>query len=101
MWWGQDIRNPDKYRGHTVRMTAWIKTENASRVSQNLRPKGPDFKLLAICTHNPAGGTTDWTQHVITCVIPKATQCLDTGFAFDGSGKFWIDMDSLKYEIVK
>jgi RNA polymerase sigma factor (sigma-70 family) len=28
------------------------------------------------------------------------TQCLDTGFAFHGSGKVWIDMDSLKYEIV-
>ncbi len=99
MWWGQDIRNPDKYRGHTVRMTAWIKTEKVSNISQNLRPKGADFKLLANCTHSPASGTTDWTEHVITCTVPKDTQCLDTGFAFSGSGKVWIDMDSLKYEI--
>src|SRR4051812_24482511 len=28
MWWGQDIREPDKYRGHTVRMTVWAKSEN-------------------------------------------------------------------------
>ena len=99
MWWGQDIRTPEKYLGHTVRMTAWIKTENISNVSQNLRPKGPNFKLLATCTHSPVTGTTDWTQHVITCVIPKQTQCLDTGFAFTGSGKVWIDMETLKYEI--
>jgi hypothetical protein len=100
MWWGQDIRTPKKYLGHTVRMTAWIKAENLSnRVSQNLRPKGPNFKLLATCTHSPVTGTTDWTQRSIICVIPKETQCLDTGFAFSGSGKVWIDMESLKYEI--
>lgn len=42
---------------------------------------------------------TEWTQRTIMCRIPKETQCLDTGFAFFGSGKVWIDMDSLKYEI--
>jgi len=31
--------------------------------------------------------------------IPKVTQCLDAGFLFTGSGKVWIDMDALKYEI--
>ena len=100
MWWGEDIRTPGDFLGHTVRMTAWIKTEHVTlQVSQNLRPKGPNFKLVATCTHSPASGTTGWTEHVITCVIPKSTQCLDTGFAFTGSGKVWIDMTSLKYEI--
>ncbi len=99
MWWGQDIRTPEPVLGHTVRMTAWIKTENAFHVSQNLRPKGPNFNLVATCTHSPADGTTGWTKHVITCFIPKTTQCLDTGFAFTGGGKVWIDMQSLKYEI--
>jgi hypothetical protein len=103
MWWGQDIRNPDKYRGHTVRMTVWIKSENVSnRVRPNLRPKGPYFKLLA--QDKKVGGknirgTTDWSKHTILCEIPEDTQCLDTGFAFHGGGKFWIDMDSLQYEI--
>lgn len=104
MWWGQDIRNPEKYLGHTVRMTVWIKTESVSGdVRPNLRPKGPNFKLLA--QDRMAGsritGSSDWIQHTITCFIPKGTQCLDTGVAFDGSGKVWIDMDSLKYEIIK
>jgi hypothetical protein len=99
MWWGQDIRAPDKYLGHKVRMTVWMKSDNISgRVTSNLRPKGPDFKLLANCSTSPARGTTDWTQHDITCFIPKGTQCLDTGFDFSGSGRVWIDMDSLKYE---
>jgi RNA polymerase sigma factor (sigma-70 family) len=98
MWWGRDIRSPEKYLGHRVRMSVWIKTENITKVGQNLRPKGPDFKLLANCTYSPARGSADWTLHEITCFIPKATQCLDTGFEFTGSGRVWIDMDSLKYE---
>jgi RNA polymerase sigma factor (sigma-70 family) len=103
MWWGQDIRDPDKYRGHTVRMTVWAKSENIDgNVRPNLRPKGPFFRLLA--QDKKVGGkqirrTTEWMQHTILCKIPEATQCLDTGFAFHGGGKLWIDMQSLKYEI--
>jgi len=104
MWWGQDIRNPDPYKGHTVRMTVWIKTEDiANRLRPNLRPKGPFFQLVAqdkIQGGKPIRGTTDWTHYTITCKIPETTQCLDTGFAFHGSGKFWVDMESLKYEIM-
>jgi hypothetical protein len=103
MWWGQDIRNPDKYRGHTVRMTVWIKSENVSnRVRPNLRPKGSFFKLLAQDKRvggKNIRGTMDWAKHTILCEIPEDTQCLDTGFAFHGSGRFWVDMESLKYEI--
>jgi hypothetical protein len=103
MWWGQDIRNPDEYRGHTVRMTVWAKSENISEyVRPNLRPKGPFFKLLAQDKRvggKSIRGTMDWTKHTILCEIPDDTQCLDTGFAFHGGGKVWIDMDSLKYEI--
>ena len=34
------------------------------------------------------------------CSIPAETQCLDTGFYFNGKGKLWIDMESLRYEII-
>lgn len=103
MWWGQCNRTPGKFKGHNVRMTVWTKSEKISgRVRPNLRPKGPNGKLLAEDSQvdNVAiRGNTDWTQHVITCRVPKETQCLDTGFAFFGSGKVWIDMESIKYEI--
>jgi hypothetical protein len=104
MWWGQDIRTPEKYRGHTVRMTVWTKTEAVSdHLRPNLRPKGPNFKLLAQDTlaGDRITGTTDWTLRTITCVIPQDTQCLDTGFAFYGGGRVWLDLDSLKYDIVE
>jgi hypothetical protein len=84
-------------------MTVWIKSENISnRVRPNLRPKGPFFKLLAQDKRvggKNIRGTTEWSKHTILCEIPEGTQCLDTGFAFHGSGRFWIDMGSLQYEI--
>jgi len=104
MWWGQCIRAPEKYNGHTVRMTVWIKSEKASgNAGINLRPKGPNFKLLT--SDDPAirrhiRGTTDWIQKSVFCEIPSETQCLDTGFYFNGSGKIWIDMQSLQYELI-
>jgi RNA polymerase sigma factor (sigma-70 family) len=100
VWWGQDIRAPEKYLGHKVRMTVWMKSESVSgRVVPNLRPKGPNFKLLVqFSASGQATGTTGWTPYTTICFIPKGTQCLDTGFDFSGSGKVWIDMDSLKYE---
>jgi RNA polymerase sigma factor (sigma-70 family) len=104
MWWGQCIREPDQYRGQTVRMTVWVKSEGVSDgVYPNLRPKGAFFNLLAKYKREKGKttrGTTDWTKQTFVCEIPDGTQCLDTGFAFRGSGKVWIDMDSLKYEIV-
>jgi RNA polymerase sigma factor (sigma-70 family) len=104
MWWGQCIREPEKYAGHTVRMTVWIKCEGASgNVGINLRPKGPNFQLIAEddrSLRRPLRGTMDWTERSIFCAIPKETQCFDTGFYFNGKGKVWIDMESLKYEII-
>jgi len=101
MWWGQDIRDVKKYAGHTIRMTSWVKTENIGRLRPNLRPKGTNFNLVAQnrLIGQPATGTTDWTQYTVICNIPKNTLCLDTGFAFTGSGTVWIDMRSLKYEV--
>ena len=105
MWWGQDIRGPKKYAGHMVRMTVWTKTElgASSTLRPNLRPKTANFKLVAqdrMLGGGRISGTSDWTLRTIVCMIPKDTQCLDTGFAFHGSGKVWIDMKSLKYEII-
>ncbi len=30
--------------------------------------------------------STDWTERSVVSWMPKETQCLDTGFAFNGSG---------------
>jgi RNA polymerase sigma factor (sigma-70 family) len=105
--WSQTIYVPDidKYRGQTVRMSGWVKTENVSgRLEPSLQPYIGWYKLLAqdsMVNDYSLRGTRDWTQFSVTCVVPKQTQYLRTGFGFYGSGKVWIDMNSLKCEIVK
>jgi hypothetical protein len=88
-----------------MRMTVWIKTENISGLVQPIvHPYDLNGKLLVqdkASGSHPIRGTTDWTQYVITCRIPKGTESIDTGFDFLRSGKAWIDMDSLKNELIR
>lgn len=103
--WSHDYygSDSDKYRGHTVRMTGWLKTENVSgRFEPIILPFAGWNKLLA--HYNNDGihkGTQDWTQFSVTCHVPNGTEYVRTGFNFYGSGKAWIDEDSVKLEIVK
>jgi RNA polymerase sigma factor (sigma-70 family) len=105
--WAHDFygSDSDKYSGHTVRMSGWVKTENVSeRIEPVLFPYAGWYKLLAqhsMVNDYSLKGTRDWTRFSVTCVIPKDTDYLHTGFNFFGSGKVWIDMDSLKLEIIK
>ena len=105
--WSQTIYVPDidNYRGRTVRMSGWVKTENVSeRLEPILQSYIGWYKLIAwgsMVNDYSLKGTRDWTPFSVTCVIPKETEYLRTGFTFHGSGKVWIDMDLLKFEIVK
>jgi RNA polymerase sigma factor (sigma-70 family) len=95
----------DKYCGHTVRMTGWIKTENVSeRIEPVIFPYAGWNKLLAkdsMARDYSLKGTRDWTRFSVTCVVSEDAGYLDTGFNFFGSGKAWIDTGSIKLEIVK
>ena len=46
-------------------------------------------------------GTLNWTPFSLTCDIPKNTGHIETSFIFWGSGKVWIDTNSLELTIVK
>lgn len=106
IWYGHCLRKPesDKWAGHTVRMSVWTKSENMTGAFLvHLKPSDITAKRIAqekASDGYPNRGTTGWRQRVTTCLIPKETQYIDTGFSFYGTGKAWIDMDSLKYEIV-
>jgi RNA polymerase sigma factor (sigma-70 family) len=108
VWWGQHNRDPEKfkrYRGHTVRMSIWAKSENIlGNSGLNLEPKGGGGQTLA--KHSAFGktqirDTSNWAEHSITCVVPEDTEDFQTGFFIFGPGKLWLDMDSFKCEIVK
>jgi len=112
-WWGQKLRDTDvdQYAGHTLQWTGWVKLENVSnRLQPTIRPFnfnpingstsiGAKDKLAG--GNNSLKGTRDWIQFTVTCEIPDGVNHIDTAFIFYGSGKVWIDMDSLKLKIVK
>jgi len=105
MWWGQKIRPPDfeKYRGHSMRMSGWVKLENVSgRLQPCVRPwdKNSHWGQDSMSNDNSLKGTKDWTKFTVTGKIAEDTAHIDTPFILWGSGKVWIDMDSLKFEVV-
>jgi RNA polymerase sigma factor (sigma-70 family) len=111
-WWGQMIRLPEcqKYLSHTIRMTGWVKTQDVSgRLQPAIRPwvwmpSTMRTKLLATDSMSKdysLKGTLDWTQFSVTCDIPKETQHIETCLIFWGSGKVWIDTNSITLDIVK
>ena len=108
VWWGQHNRDAEKfkrYRGHTVRMSIWAKSDSIlGNSGLNLEPKGAGGLRLA--KHSAFGktqirGTSDWAEYSVTCFVPEATEDFQTGFFIFGPGKLWLDMDSFKCEIVK
>jgi RNA polymerase sigma factor (sigma-70 family) len=109
-WFGHDIRYPEseRYAGHTVRLSGWIKTENVSNhVQPQIRAWSglmQNSKLLAqdsMVQDNSIRGTLNWTPFSVTCDIPKNTGHIVNSFTFWGSGKVWIDTNSLALTIVK
>ncbi len=97
--------NSDKYTGHTLQMSGWIKIENVSgRIEPVIYPYAGWNNLLgrdSMYRDYSLKGTRDWTPFSVTCAIPDDATYVCTGFVFSGSGKAWIDLDSIKYEIVK
>jgi hypothetical protein len=100
--WTQTVRAPDfeKYEGHSLCMSGWVKIEN---VSGSLRPSIQAWRKKGV--DNMIGdyklqGTLDWTHFTVTCTVAKDTRKIDTSFILSGSGKFWIDTNSIEYSIV-
>jgi hypothetical protein len=63
-----------------------------------------DSKLLAkdsMVQDKSIRGTLNWTPFSLICDIPKNTGYIVTSFIFWGSGKVWIDTNSLELTIVK
>jgi RNA polymerase sigma factor (sigma-70 family) len=110
-WYGSTIRYPEseRYVGHTVRLSGWLKTENVSgHVEPAIHPMAGilqrDSKILAkdsMVNDHSLRGTLDWTPFSLTCDIPQKTFRISTSFFLYGSGKVWIDTNSLELTIVK
>ena len=93
----QIVRGP-QFAGKKVRFTAWLKTRG---VTGNGWSKGTGLALTAYAGGQTVGGTnfrktafggtTDWSRHEATVVVPTGTERIDIEISLTGPGTVWVD----------
>ena len=101
--YGINNRHPEKYAGHRVRMTAWIKTEEVTGSSgMNLRAVvGDNSHAIAVKENKTLLGTNEWEEVSVELDVPVGTQCLSSAILLVGSGKLWVDVEGVRWEVVE
>jgi hypothetical protein len=86
----------DNYVGKRVRLSGWIKTENANeggghlwlRIDGQERGQTLGFDNM---DNRAAKGTTDWQEASIVLDVPSGARALAYGFFVAGGGKMWVN----------
>lgn len=98
-------RSIEKFRGHKVRFTAWIKSEDVENNAGTwIRILGPSDRYIAgevAPARRPIRGTTDWTKYTLEVPVPREAMAIGTGFVMDGMGKIWIDLETTQVELIE
>ncbi|HWN94151.1 MAG TPA: sigma-70 family RNA polymerase sigma factor [Methylomirabilota bacterium] len=105
VWWGKhhyDLDTLRKYRGHTVRMSVWAKSEDVlPRAGLDFQGKDASGKRLTTSRLSERIiGTRDWKEYSIVCDIPEETMDFQTAVFMYGNGKLWVDTNSFNWEII-
>jgi len=87
------------YHGKRVRMSAWMKTENADSAQLWMRLDG-EKRMLGFdnMDNRPVKGTTKWKKYEITLDVPEATVNIAFGAFVVGKGQAWVD--DFQFEVV-
>ena len=86
----------EQYKNQRVRMTGWIKTEDANNSGAHLwlRVDGQTSgKLLGFDNMDKRApkGTTDWEEYSIVLDVPDEAKSLNYGFFLCGKGQMWVN----------
>lgn len=84
----------DSYIGKRVRLSGWIKTENAEEGGQLwLRVDGQERQVLQFDNMNGRSvkGTSDWQEASVVLDVPSGASALAYGFFVKGGGKMWVN----------
>lgn len=84
---------PDRFRGKRVRMSAWVKTEDADWAALWLRVDGKEGDILAFdnMRERPIKGTSEWSCHEVVLEVPRSSEALCFGVLLSGRGQAWVD----------
>jgi hypothetical protein len=92
---------PDKFAGHRVRLSAWLKTKDVNDWAGFwFRVDGPSRKMLGFdnMMNRPLKGTLDWAKHEIVLNVPNEAVNIAYGVLISGTGQAWVD--DIVFEIV-
>jgi RNA polymerase sigma factor (sigma-70 family) len=84
----------EAYHGKRVRLTGWVKTEDANDAGGHLwmRVDGQNRMLQFDNMDGRAPkGTTDWQEYSVVLDVPAEATTLNYGFFIGGSGKMWVN----------
>jgi hypothetical protein len=82
------------YQGKRVRLTGWVKTEDANDAGGHLwmRIDGQNGMLQFDNMDGRAPkGTTDWQEYSVVLDVPAEASTVNYGFFIGGSGKTWVN----------
>lgn len=81
----------DDYRGSRLRLSGYLRTENADRSQMWMRVDGPNHDVLAFdnMDSRPVTGTTEWRRYEIVLDVPRNSVDFAFGFLLAGGGKVW------------
>lgn len=90
----------ENYIGKRIRMTAWVKTEEANdggghlwlRIDGEQRGQMLGFDNM---DNRPVNGTADWQEASIVLDVPPGAVSLAYGFFVSGNGKMWVSGHTL------
>ena len=88
----------DDYRGGRWKLSARMRTQDASRAQVWMRIDGPDGKMNAFdnMDDRPVTGSSEWKTYEIVLDVPSDSVNLAFGFFLLGSGEVWADRFKLE-----
>ena len=94
--------NAKNYLGTKIKMTGYIKSENAADWAGMWLRVDPKDSHESLAFDNmqdrPVRGTTDWTKYEIVLDVPAESGTLNFGVLMAGTGKIWFD--NVSFEIL-
>lgn len=86
------IFKADNYRGKRLRMSAWMRTENADSAQLWLRLDSAKSMVgFDNMDKRAVIGTTDWKKYELTLDVPAETVKIAFGVIVSGKGQVWVD----------
>jgi AraC family transcriptional regulator len=83
----------DKYRGKRLRLSGWLRAENAKSAQMWMRVHTSPTLIVGFdnMDNRPIRGNSEWQRYDLVLDVPKNATYIAFGALLFGSGTIWID----------